>query len=189
MKLRGRASLRVPIRIDRVVAGMGFVSFEPGRFGSDDVPVATRLADHVAIGLSHYRLAEEGRHRRSPRAREQPRMLDGLLDTLAGMLDLRPGLRSRVCHGAKVPMTPSPSRDPRRRDDSQAACDPRPGRVPRAARLGRPIPPWSRTTGTTASSTTLVSVPSCAGGPGAATSMQSMLFVSIKLERGATSAG
>jgi len=91
VQLGARASLRVPIRInDQVVAGVGFVSFEPGRFASDDVPVAKRLADHVAVGLSHHRMAENGRVATALRERTNNlQMLDGLLHTLTGVLDVR----------------------------------------------------------------------------------------------------
>src|SRR5262249_52746807 len=57
-----RSSLRIPIRFnERVIGGLGFVSFERARFSSADVAVARRLADYVAVALSHYQLAEKGR--------------------------------------------------------------------------------------------------------------------------------
>jgi transcriptional regulator with GAF, ATPase, and Fis domain len=79
-KLGARSSLRVPIRIgDRVIGSLGFASFEPDAYGTGDVAVARRLADHVAVGLSHHELAEEGR--RAAALRERAANLD-LLDEL-----------------------------------------------------------------------------------------------------------
>jgi transcriptional regulator with GAF, ATPase, and Fis domain len=83
-----RAALRVPLRFDeRLIGGLGFLSYEPGRFQSEDVEVARRLADHVAVALSHYqlanRLAEEARIAESLRARAMNlELLDELLATL-----------------------------------------------------------------------------------------------------------
>src|SRR5262249_35230450 len=58
-KLGARSSLRLAIRFeDQVIGGVGFLSFERARFTSADVEVGRRLADHVAVALSHHRLAE-----------------------------------------------------------------------------------------------------------------------------------
>ena len=87
-KFGARAALRVPLRFDeRLIGGLGFLSYEPGRFKSEDVEVARRLADHVAVALSHYqlanRLAEEARRGESLRARTMNlELLDELLGTL-----------------------------------------------------------------------------------------------------------
>ena len=87
-KFGARAALRVPLRFDeRLIGGLGFLSHEPGRFQSEDVEVARRLADHVAVALSHYqlanRLAEEARVAESFRARTMNlELLDELLATL-----------------------------------------------------------------------------------------------------------
>jgi transcriptional regulator with GAF, ATPase, and Fis domain len=57
-----RSWLKVPIRLAGVVQGsVGFFHREPARYGPDDVEVARRLADRVALMLSHQRLAEEAR--------------------------------------------------------------------------------------------------------------------------------
>jgi transcriptional regulator with GAF, ATPase, and Fis domain len=87
-KFGARAALRVPLRFDeRLIGGLGFMSYEPGRFESEDVEVARRLADHVAVALSHYqlanRLAEEARVAENLRARTMNlELLDELLATL-----------------------------------------------------------------------------------------------------------
>jgi transcriptional regulator with GAF, ATPase, and Fis domain len=78
----------VPLRFDeRLIGGLGFLSYEPARFQSEDVEVARRLADHVAVALSHHqlanRLAEEARTAESLRARTMNlELLDELLATL-----------------------------------------------------------------------------------------------------------
>jgi hypothetical protein len=87
-RLGARSVVRVPIRFDdRLIGGLGFLSFTPARFTSEDVEVARRLADHVAVALSHYelakRLAEEARRTESLRVRTANlELLDELLSTL-----------------------------------------------------------------------------------------------------------
>jgi transcriptional regulator with GAF, ATPase, and Fis domain len=87
-KLGARSVVRVPIRFDdRLIGGLGFLSFTPSRFISEDVEVARRLADHVAVALSHYelanRLAEEARRAEGLRVRTMNlELLDELLTTL-----------------------------------------------------------------------------------------------------------
>src|SRR5262249_25563109 len=86
-----RSSLRFPIRIDdRLIGGLGVMSYEPAKYTSGDVMVGRRLADHLAVGLSHQRLAEEDRRAVALRERAANlEMLDGLLTTLTGVLDIR----------------------------------------------------------------------------------------------------
>jgi transcriptional regulator with GAF, ATPase, and Fis domain len=86
-----QSALRVPIRFDdRVIGALAFLSVERREYTITDVDVGRRLADYVAVGLSHYRLAEEGRRAAALRERTANlEMLDGLLDTLAGVLDVR----------------------------------------------------------------------------------------------------
>ena len=86
-----RSTLRLPIRFGgRVIGGLAFLSHAPNRFASTDVAVGRRLADHVASALSHHHLAEESRRAAALRARaDSLDMLDGLLDTLTGVLDIR----------------------------------------------------------------------------------------------------
>lgn len=89
--LGARSGMRMSIRFDdRVIGMLGFVSVESRQYTITDVDVGRRLADYVAVGLSHYRLAEEGRRAAALRERTANlEMLDGLLDTLAGVLDVR----------------------------------------------------------------------------------------------------
>jgi transcriptional regulator with GAF, ATPase, and Fis domain len=86
-----RSSLRLPIRLDGRLAGaVAFSSFEPNRYSEADVPIARRIADYVALALSHQRLADEARDAAAVRERAANlEMLDGLLKTLAGVLDVR----------------------------------------------------------------------------------------------------
>jgi transcriptional regulator with GAF, ATPase, and Fis domain len=87
-KLGARSVVRVPIRFDdHLIGGLGFLSFTPSRFTSEDVEVARRLADHVAVALSHYelanRLADEARRAEGLRVRTMNlELLDELLTTL-----------------------------------------------------------------------------------------------------------
>jgi transcriptional regulator with GAF, ATPase, and Fis domain len=86
-----RSVLRLPIRFgDRVIGGIGFLSFAPAKYAIADVAIGRRLADYVAVGLSHHQLAEEGRQAAALRERATNlEMLDGLLKALTGVLDIR----------------------------------------------------------------------------------------------------
>ena len=76
--------LGLPIRVDgRLRAGVNFYSRTRDRFTRDDVLVARRITDHVALALSHQRLAEEVREADALRARTvNLGLLDDLLATL-----------------------------------------------------------------------------------------------------------
>jgi transcriptional regulator with GAF, ATPase, and Fis domain len=93
--LGGRGCLRLPIRFDnQIIGGLGFVSFRPNQFTVDDVAIATRLADSVAVALSHQRMADrlekEARRTEALRARASTlEMLDTLLAALIDSGDLR----------------------------------------------------------------------------------------------------
>jgi len=86
-----RSSLRVPVRVHKkVVAALNFSSRSIDGYGASDITVAQRIAEYVAIAISHQRLAEEGRRASALQEREKNlEMLDGLLSTLAGVLDVR----------------------------------------------------------------------------------------------------
>jgi GAF domain-containing protein len=90
-KMGARSTLRIPIWFgNRVIGGVGFLSFEPEKYTTADVAVGRRLADYVAVGLSHHKLAEESRQAAALRERAANlEMLDGLLKTLTGVLDIR----------------------------------------------------------------------------------------------------
>jgi transcriptional regulator with GAF, ATPase, and Fis domain len=85
-----RSSLRLPFRFDgKTVGGIGFHSFEPGKYGSDDIVVARRLADYVGIALSHQRLAEQAKHNEELRARlEKSDLLDDVLASVTSAGEL-----------------------------------------------------------------------------------------------------
>ncbi|MGD9903400.1 MAG: sigma 54-interacting transcriptional regulator [Vicinamibacterales bacterium] len=76
-----RARLLLPIRLRGALAGsLDFVSRTPDAYGPADVVVAQRIADQVALALSHHRLADEQRHADTLRAREGTlRLLDEVL--------------------------------------------------------------------------------------------------------------
>lgn len=62
--------LRLPIRLGgRLVGALTFHARERGAYGSDDLLVANRIRDHVALALSHSRLAEEARRTAAVRER------------------------------------------------------------------------------------------------------------------------
>ena len=97
--LAGMASvLFVPIRLEegRLYGGLTFYSRTPGTFTRDDVLIATRIADHIAMALSHQRLAEESQRAAALQERQTNLdALDGLLNTVAGVLDVR-GVFDRI---------------------------------------------------------------------------------------------
>jgi transcriptional regulator with GAF, ATPase, and Fis domain len=86
-----RSSLRVPVRVNKkVVAALNFSSRSTDGYGASDITVAQRIAEYVAIAISHQRLAEESHRAAALQERETNlKMLDGLLSTLAGVLDVR----------------------------------------------------------------------------------------------------
>jgi GAF domain-containing protein len=86
-----RSSLRMPIRLDgRIVAVMGVSSTRVEPYGSLDLAVGRRIADYVALAMSHQRLAEESRRASALAERAKNlEVLDGLLNTITGVLDIR----------------------------------------------------------------------------------------------------
>jgi GAF domain-containing protein len=70
-----RSALRVAIPLGSSVFGsLFFLAREPGRFSEDDVDFARRVADHLALALSHQHLAEA--ERRDAAARETAARLE-----------------------------------------------------------------------------------------------------------------
>src|SRR5262245_8038347 len=86
-----KSSLRLPIWIDgRVTGAVIFSSFQPNRYTVRDVPIGRRIADYVTLALSHQQLADNARDAAAVRERAvHLEMLDGLLKTLSGVLDVR----------------------------------------------------------------------------------------------------
>jgi two-component system response regulator HydG len=86
-----RSSLRLPVRLDdRIVAILNFSSTDVDKYGPLDFAVGRRIADYVALALSHQRLAEESRRASALQERAANlEMLDGLLNAISGVLDIR----------------------------------------------------------------------------------------------------
>jgi transcriptional regulator with GAF, ATPase, and Fis domain len=81
-----RSFVRVPVRVkEQPIGAIAFSSDRPGAYGEDDVDVATRVADHVALALAHEQLAEEAR--RSAQAQERAALLEQRVDALVQELD------------------------------------------------------------------------------------------------------
>ncbi len=79
------SALLMPVRLEgHLHGGLNFYSRTRGHFTRDDVLVARRIADHIALALSHQRLAEEVRRNEQLRSRAANlELLDQLLATLA----------------------------------------------------------------------------------------------------------
>jgi transcriptional regulator with GAF, ATPase, and Fis domain len=70
-----RASLRVPMRLQgEIIGGINFMSFTPSLYTHADGIIARRIADHIALAISHQRLAEEAA--RAAEARERAGRLE-----------------------------------------------------------------------------------------------------------------
>jgi transcriptional regulator with GAF, ATPase, and Fis domain len=83
-----RSWLRVPVRLVGEVRGsLVLVHREPGHFSPEDVEVARRLADRLALALSHQRLAEEARV--AAEASERAERLQATVESLARELESR----------------------------------------------------------------------------------------------------
>src|SRR5512132_2400675 len=79
-----RSILRVPVRVnDEVIALLVMQSRTPAAYRPADAVVARRIADYVALSLSHQRLAEQARQAEALRARTATlELLDSLLADL-----------------------------------------------------------------------------------------------------------
>jgi transcriptional regulator with GAF, ATPase, and Fis domain len=85
-----RSLLRVPVRLQgEVIALLVVLSRAPAAYQPADAAVARRIADYVALALSHQRLAEQARSADDLRARTATlELLDDLLATLTDTGDL-----------------------------------------------------------------------------------------------------
>ena len=89
-----RARMLIPIRVlGEFVGAMDFFSFQPDVYTLADVMVGRRIADHVALTLSHQRLAEKSRQ--AAALREQATKLE-LLDALLAALTDTGALRDVI---------------------------------------------------------------------------------------------
>ncbi|MGH9869310.1 MAG: sigma 54-interacting transcriptional regulator [Candidatus Polarisedimenticolia bacterium] len=82
-----RSSLRVTVHTEAGQGDLFFVHREADRFTEQDVEVARRLADRIALGLSHQRLAEEAGV--AARERERAERLEATVETLTRELEAR----------------------------------------------------------------------------------------------------
>ncbi len=83
-----RSWLKVPIRLAGEIQGsIGFFHREPSKYSEVDVEVARRLADRVALMLSHQRLAEEARV--AAEALERAQRLQVTIEALTRELESR----------------------------------------------------------------------------------------------------
>ena len=81
-----RSSLRVPIRAqERPIGGVAFFSRHPEAYDEEDGALASRIADHLALGLAHQELAQE--ERRIAQAEERAAMLEARVEQLARDLE------------------------------------------------------------------------------------------------------
>ena len=91
-RLGVRSALRVPLALDTGVWGsLFFLGRDPGRFSEGDLDFARRVADLLALALSHQRLAEAAR--RDAAARETAAHLEAKVETLTRELEARSGHR------------------------------------------------------------------------------------------------
>jgi GAF domain-containing protein len=86
-----RARLLVPIRVlGEMLGAIDFLSLQPDLYTPKDVLVARRIADHVALALSHQRLAEQARKNEELRRREAK--LESRVQALTDELNTRSGV-------------------------------------------------------------------------------------------------
>ncbi len=85
-----QSALRVAMPLAGGIFGaLLFMSRTPETFGEDQVPFARRVSDHIALALSHQRLAEAAR--RDAEAREKAAQLEARVDLLTRELEQRGG--------------------------------------------------------------------------------------------------
>jgi hypothetical protein len=89
------SGLRVPIRLEgQVVAGLGFLSKTVGFFSQDDVLVARRVADLVALSLARERSIQASK--RAEEATERASRLESRVQALTDELNARAGFHRVV---------------------------------------------------------------------------------------------
>jgi len=90
-----RSALRVLMPLGtRVFGSLFFLSWQTDRFSEDDVDFARRVADHLALALSHEQLAEAARSQAE--SRETAARLEAQVATLTRELESRSGHRRVV---------------------------------------------------------------------------------------------
>jgi len=92
-----RSALRVLMPLgSRVFGSLFFLSRQTDRFSEDDIDFARRVADHLALALSHAQLAEAARH--EAESRETAARLEAQVARLTRELEARTGQRRVVGH-------------------------------------------------------------------------------------------
>jgi transcriptional regulator with GAF, ATPase, and Fis domain len=94
-----RSFLAVLTRAGQQEMGLGFWSKRPGVFTPRDVPVARRIADHVALAVSHEQLAQAAREVAEAHARAE--RLESRVQSLADELESKTGLARIVGQSAE----------------------------------------------------------------------------------------
>jgi len=95
-----RSLLRVPVRLEgEIVGGLNFLAREVGRYREEDAEIARRIADQVALVLSHEKLAEEARV--AAAAREEAERLESRLVALTDQLASYLGGPARIIGSSK----------------------------------------------------------------------------------------
>jgi transcriptional regulator with GAF, ATPase, and Fis domain len=84
-----RSCLTVLTRARDQEMGLGFWSKRPHAFGTEDVPVARRIADHVALAVSHEQLADSARQVAEAHARAE--RLESRVQSLVEELESKTG--------------------------------------------------------------------------------------------------
>ena len=80
-----RSMLRVPIRAEgEIVGGLNFLSRHVAQYREEDADIARRIADQVALVLSHEKIADEARI--AAEAREEAMRLEGRVAALTEQL-------------------------------------------------------------------------------------------------------
>ena len=97
----------------KIVGALSFHSTATGRYGEEDVELAGRVADQVALAFSHQRLAEEAK--RAEEARREAARLEARVQALSDELESRDGFgrivgaspawRAVLVHASKVAPT------------------------------------------------------------------------------------
>ncbi len=87
-----RSWLRVPVKLWGEVRGsLGFLARAPARYAPADAEVARRVADRIALALSHHRLAAEAQA--AAAERERAERLEATVATLTRELESRQEIR------------------------------------------------------------------------------------------------
>jgi transcriptional regulator with PAS, ATPase and Fis domain len=86
-----RSALSVGTHARDQVIRVGFLAKQPHAFHSSDLPIARRIADHVALAVSHERLAEVARRLAVTRARAE--CVEARVQVLANQLESKTHIR------------------------------------------------------------------------------------------------